>query len=165
MTSLKLCMTYLSHRNFFPYSGNFRRRPYKEGAPCSKCARRDFCDRKLCSKWKTMQNVIYKRKKYDQVLDKNCCKMWFTPFWCSLRSSLQLYYLVLCIIVLCNYKLSVRLFIFWKQRCCSCCWISVLGILMKSQFDLLIRDCSFKCIMVLWLYSVKLQSIWYDIIS
>ncbi|NWX89195.1 GLIP1 protein, partial [Nothoprocta pentlandii] len=33
---------------FFLCSGNFPRRPYTKGAPCSKCAKEDTCENKLC---------------------------------------------------------------------------------------------------------------------
>ncbi|XP_031445561.1 GLIPR1-like protein 1 [Phasianus colchicus] len=46
--------------NYAP-RGNFQRRPYKEGAPCSECARRDFCDRKLCRNEERDKIVYYSR--------------------------------------------------------------------------------------------------------
>ncbi|XP_072198163.1 GLIPR1-like protein 2 [Excalfactoria chinensis] len=46
--------------NYAP-SGNFQRRPYQEGPPCSNCAKRDFCDRKLCRNAERDKIVYYSR--------------------------------------------------------------------------------------------------------
>ncbi|XP_054843738.1 glioma pathogenesis-related protein 1-like [Eublepharis macularius] len=59
--------------NYGP-GGNYPRRPYRKGRPCSECPKGDTCVNKLCSKYKTKFSYTrwYPSFEYRIVCDESC---------------------------------------------------------------------------------------------